>query len=402
MNKPKLAKVFFINLISQALPFLTVFYITRLYTPEDFSIFGSITSYAAFALVLCTLRLEHSLIQITDDTLKNKLVGSMLTLSFFISIVMSMIFSVLIMSFDFDIFLYCALLLLSMSSFGVITNYAVSEDNINGLLYIRLAKGFLDAFAPILTYWVLSDYRGLVIGLFISYILSISVMFLKNIDKFSFDASVLKEYVSKFSKYDVMNGALNAAANALPVIVITALHQPVYAGAFAFLNRYFAAVASFAMNSLGVVYRTSAMKEINQHGNFKKSTEKTIVYGFFMALAFLFIVAGFQYIGFEKILGPNWTVLNDISIIVGVLYAFKIVYLPIGYSFYIKGQVVKNLKIQIFLFAISLTASCACYLVNEFNYSVYIFCIMLSAFYAFNIFYVLKLSSSESTVTEGK
>lgn len=381
-----------VTALGQLLPFLALPIVTRLYSPEDFAGLAQLLLFATVVLVFSTLRLEHVFIGLKQQRVAQVLFGQLLLFSSVASVIASVIYVTINNADDVLLFIFGGMLLSGMAFYALASSYAITRGKIKQLGYSRVLKGVLDGILPILFSLFLNNEKGLILSLALSFIIPCGLLMDKRLYRLRLNPFLLPYFTLRFSRFEILSGMLNSASSALPVFVIAAKFDLHAAGIYAFLNRYFAAVASLGLNSLGVIFRAAAANEFKVKGAYAQSFSKTIAYSVLGSLIFMIGVAGVTAFGWEKVLGAEWIAIDAIVYPVAILYAIRIITLPVSYSFYISNALSLNLKYQAALFSTVVLGVSFIYMGLSFDDFVWAFTSMLAVFYMTYLFGMYKLS----------
>jgi O-antigen/teichoic acid export membrane protein len=384
------------TLIGQLFPFLTLIVVTRLYAPSDFAGLAQLVLYASVVLVFSTMRLEHVFISLKHRRIARILLGQIIVLSLIVSSVAAVGFCFFNAVDFFRLIFLSFFLLFSMSLFTATSSFAISNEKILLLGYARLLKGVIDGLLPIALYFVMPDERGLLLSLALSFFLPSILLFDKSCLPIKFKPLFLLHFASSFSRYELVSGLLNTVSAAIPVFVVAAIYDMNSAGVYAFINRYFAAVASLGMNSLGVLFRTAAVREKISTGIYFQALTETVKYSLVAVVVFLVAVLSVTYVGWANVLGDQWGGIDDIVLWLAGFYAVKIVSLPISYSLYISKALLPNLAFQISLFCLVVGVAGLAYCGVSFQWYVAIVSILLGFYYVIYVLYIVRLSKTRS------
>lgn len=301
------------TVVAQALPLLAAPILSRIYTPEEFGVYGVFIALLALFAVASSLRYDFATAQAESDVDAKNLYS----LSTAISLVFALGF--LLTSFAnlkfnfFDEYLDSKnLLLVSLGGFllcniQLTTYYLNRRDKFKITSFLKVAQSILAVVVMIASSYFTTSFNGLVLGHVAGQFVFLSALFyfLKSEGVASY--SELKNVLIKYKKYPI-NGAPGAIFNTvflqLPLFYIKASFDAVFAGYYTVINRYLAGPLSLVSVSLSQVL----MKEMISK-DFKSlylMCQRIVLVNIFIAIVFYLFFVIFGEFLVVVILGDAW------------------------------------------------------------------------------------------------
>lgn len=331
--------------VAQILPIALSPILTRLYTPEDFGLFGLYLSLTSAVAVFATGRFDLAIIEPKHDYDAKILV----LISFLLSIVFS------------------AFLLIVFIAFNGAIAGLLGDNRISNWLYLVPFSVFSISSVSILYYWlnrkklykerslsrVISSSTisivslsiaffksikpgGLILGIFLGQIAN--VFFLKNF--FSFQdvhfnkkkAKIIALKYKDYPKYLMLSTFLEKIAVSLPIFLFTSYYGLVITGFYALSEKIIGGTISVFGQVIGEVYRQKASEEYQELGNCKKTFlytfKRLFIIGVFLFL-FLFF---FSELFFSLLFGERWLIAGTITKYLSFSVFFNFLSSPLSYT----------------------------------------------------------------------
>ncbi len=296
-----------ITAFSHAFPFLSLLFITVLYTPLDFGVYSKFYAILFIILPLSSLKFDKALLLTNKLEEKKKLLVLSLISTFSISII---IFLATFFLYYFDIWFFdeiglimCLILPFSFIQVGI-TNVAYYYYNRRGNFYIiglnRLLRAFFVSILFILLGLYFGNFYGLIIADILGYSLALTVFVPTKKKLFSLfkhkknDLLKLAKKFINFPKYQVFSEIIAKMSENLPTLLFGILYSVADQGLVAFALRVFAAPVTLISGSVGDVFQKRASDQLIEFGDcsntFKKTSKflfKISIIPFIISLLFL-------------------------------------------------------------------------------------------------------------------
>jgi O-antigen/teichoic acid export membrane protein len=353
------------TVISQAIPFLISPILTRLYSPEEFGLFGLYFSIIMIFSVFITGRYEMAVILPEKDEDAINVVG----LSILITIVVSL-FSLILIGLFHNQFTYWLnnekiknllyIIPVSMCFIGLYQSFnywSNRKEQYKRLAISRVARS-VNTSALSVFLGFSSKSGGLVVGDTVGQGIATGFLcwrvwkkdkgLLKIISKegIIFQAKRYKQ----FPKFNVLSGLLEKSSGQMPVLLLSSFFGASVVGFFSFSQRVISAPGAIIAKAIGDVFRQKANVEYLKSGNCEKSFLTT-----FKKLLLIAIIP-FTFFGifapeiFSFIFSSEWKIAGEYAQIMTIMFFLQFVVSPLSNMFLVAEKQHIDLYIQIFLF----------------------------------------------------
>lgn len=360
------------TLLAQALGYLFLPFITRLYNPENFGEFG--VFMAIFGMISPFLggKLEVALVLEKDKMQKMNLYLLSCAITLFISLISFLVFlyfrqniiSTFNLLIDPNLLLLIpvALLLLGLKQanrFVLISNDFFGKISISIILEkiaVISSKFVLGLFRPSGFGLIFSDILGKIVTVFYTTLVIIKQGLYLNIFKSFYKKEVVKliKKHKKFPTYELMGDWFNSISNNIPLIIMASFFNIKIIGFYIFSNSTFKQIIALTSKNFGSVYykKISDITEIERKPFTLKLITQLIVFGIF---PFVIIAIGAPEI-FSFVFSEKW---NTAGIYAQIMtpYLFLIFLLkPINSLYRVYDYQEKSLLFNIINFILSCLA----------------------------------------------
>ena len=388
--------------LSQLIPFLISPILTRIFSPEEFGIFGLYFSISMILSVIITSRYEMAVMLPKSDIDSFNLVGLSLLITTFISIIlffMVLIFkhpvSVLVKSPSLENwFFVLPVTMFSIGLFQTLNYWNNRKEKYKILASSRVFRSAGTGVVSIALGYSFLKQGGLIIGDAIGQLLS-GFFLLVNTwenDKYLFkEISKIKmieqaKRYSQFPKYNVPSGLLEKMSGQAPVLMLSAFFGETITGFFSFSQRIISAPSAIIARAIGDVFRQKANVEFLEKGNcsgiFIKTFQLLFGIGIVPFTAFYFFAPEI----FGVVFGKEWIIAGEYSKIMTIMFFLQFVVSPLSSMFLVAEKQHIDMWIQIVLLA-GVISSFAC------GYTIFNkpeICILLFTF-VYSVKYIIEL-----------
>jgi O-antigen/teichoic acid export membrane protein len=371
--------------IAQAMPIAISPILTRLYSPEDFGVFGLYMAIASIASVFVSGRYELAIMLPKSDDDALNIVFLSLTLSSVISAVMLL----LITLFDYKIakllgspgirkILYLLpVSIFLMGAYQAINYWANRKGLFKATALSRVSQGGSTSLLQMTGGYQSFGSMGLVGGQLFGQLLSILVLIVITVNEKNFDLSkihpkriiaVCKKY-SKFPKYLVAAHSINIGASQMPVLFLSASFGSAIAGYYSLTYRVLSAPISLLASAVGDVYLYKASSIYAHSGNCRRVYMRTLKYLIAISIlpfAIFFFTAPQIFI---FIFGEEWGTSGLYAQILTPMFFLKFIVGPLSSMFTIAERQKLDLSWQIVIFSLVLLAFLSSYTKSNVEYA---------------------------------
>lgn len=377
------------TLIGQLLIILTLPFISRIYTPEQFGNYSNLIAIISILGVITTLRYDIAMAITNKDEERNNLLYLSVILNTIICILILII--LLIASFIFDYFSFLQVIYIFVSVFilgivQILTSYNSSLGNFKKISYTKFSQSLVQVVVQLLGVFSKNN----LIFLFAGYLLGRSngIFILYNSSKKKIDKKNISfENIINLSKkyrnypiYGLPSSLLNSFTSNIMIILTLFVYGGYYAGIYGFITR----MTSAPLQLISKSYNNALFKLAHEKNtkNFKKIY--TLTSGFIVGL-FAIIISIYSIIDiniFQIIFGEKWKGVDEVFLPLLILTGFQYSIIPVTELL----TILNKQKLRLFwdFIKIVLTISLFIYTFNNeitFNNFIVIFSVMSAILY---------------------
>jgi O-antigen/teichoic acid export membrane protein len=379
--------------IAQAIAVAVSPILTRIYSPENFGVFGIYVAICSLLAVFATARYDLSIIEPRfDNDAKLLLIISLIIAGFFSLFLMLIVIlfnhriSLLFDSPDIGKFLYIVpVSVFILSTYNVIMIWLNRKKKFKDMSQNRIINSSSTSVITLSFGLIKFTTGGLIIGYLLGQIFAI-IFILKKIfsEKFSFDRKksiVLMRRYSRYPKFLIPSTLAGELSTNSVTILFTTLFSATVAGFFTFTNRVIALPISLIGNAIGEVYRQKAGEEYHINGNCKALYLKTLKRLFFVGLIPFLVLFFFGEVLFGLVFGSEWIIAGKIAKYFSFIVFFQFLSTPLSYTIVYNQSQNLDLILQIFRAVLSILALFLGYIFSSYMLSIILYTIVFSLYY---------------------
>lgn len=399
-----------------ALPFLS-----RVYTPEDFGVFGLFWAVSVTISVVSAAGFEYTIVlpDETEDAVVLLIISSTFVLctALFTAAIDGFVGTELLAFLEQDkletLGLYVALMVLQRGLFNVFNFWLTRRRQFNLISVGRFLQTFSIAlFQLLIAYGFALDYQGLIIGTVLGQ--TVASAFLgwhtarqvlrdhNGAVPFSRIVRNIKRYRA-FLKFHTLSNLLNNGGHNLPFVLLGYFFTPTIVGYYNISIQILSAPVDFISRAIGPVY----MLELQAEGQ-KTGTTSHLIRRLYFQLAILFspVLLALLLFGediFALVLGEEWRPAGMFALILAPVHLFFFVYQPTSMALEIYEKLKVRLAEQFSFFLISLFSFTIGGWIGNIFFSLALFSGLSSIRCLIVMVYVLRLGGSpadESGIAE--
>jgi len=335
--------------LGQAITVLVSPILTRLYTPEDFGVFGVYASILGIVTVVASLRYEFALPLPEDD----KTAANILVLCFILLFGMTTLSWLVIHSLGNQIVAWAnvpglkpylwliPLGMLGAGTYQILNYWAVRKRDFPRIARTRLSRGVARAALQVGVGFVNSGPLGLLLGQFAGETVGSTSLGLAawRKDRASFQAVSLQGIrlagarYKRFPLFSSWAGLLDALGLQLPQILFAAFYGAEVAGWFALGQRVIAAPLNIVIDSVAQVYFGEAARLPRDNPKamrslFLKLTGRLALTGGLPVAVICALAPWF----FTIVFGPGWEMAGRYVQILGLMFAVRFAIVPLSHT----------------------------------------------------------------------
>lgn len=397
------------SIISQVIPIVSSVILARLYSPEDFGLWGVFSSYASILAVIGCFRYEIAIVKPkrTVDVWNLTVLSTIFAFTFsafwmlFIVLDWSCGLNILNVLIGGNIIFWLPLYVFVLLVCQIISNvqnrfklYAsIAHSSIfRSLLQVVVRMGMGVSFASVL---------GLVIGAILGtlgYLLlawrSVNRVIRRVIQKISVKQMIvlMKEYVD-FPKYDMFGALLNTLSSNVPIILLALFFTKSDVGFFSMAINVLYIPMSFIGTAIGRVYYQRACEMVMRGEDIASLTRKIFQFSFYMGWLPVVMLILWGEPVFNFVLGEKWGGVGIYAEALSLWFFMGFCTSPLSCTFLVlnKQKIAMNINIAMFISRIAVILLGGMYLFNV-NYTVLIYGILGFILSVIQVIYVYRLT----------
>lgn len=350
--------------LAQAISIFSAPILTRLYFPEDYGLLGIYMVFCALAATLCTVQYHHAIITAEKDCVAKKL----LSLSFVISVFVSMLLAIVVLCFRSPIaiiyksehlskwLLFSPISIFFIGSDAVFSAWAVRKKKFKLLSANRVISAFVAPAFSIFLGILIQGPLGLFVGLLASQIIPVLSMgyFFFRTDKLrlTFDREELFEAARRFKNFPLFSmpsAFINNISNQIPILIVTQAAGMKAVGWYNLSARMLGLPATLVSTAIADVFRQRATHDYYAFGTCRPIFMKVFKTLLLASVIPFLILVFFSPEIFSFVFGERWRGAGSVTQVLAVLYTAKFVVSPLTYTTVIANKQWVGLLIDILL-----------------------------------------------------
>lgn len=354
------------TVIAQIIPIASTPLLTRIYSPQDFGVFGIYLSITTIFGTICTLSYPFAILVSNKDDDAIDIVH----LCVISTLIFSVIFGFLLLFFKSNIATIFKtpeintiyyLFPISTINIGLGTTFSLwaNRNKFYKIVSISRASAALTgAILNILLGLITSSAFGLIISSVINQFILSSILITYSICKntqllnFLNSKNILKQAIihKKYAIFTFPGEMLNVILNQLPIYFLNIFASKTEVGYFNMSNRILGLPIIYIGRSISEVFQQKASEFYSRFGNCSTLFLKTAKFLTLISIIPFSILLLFGPQLFSLILGFEWAEAGVYARYLSLLYLLRFIVRPFSYLFYITGRQLEDLLIVIFLF----------------------------------------------------
>lgn len=364
---------------AQVIPILLTPVLTRLYTPEEFGVFGVYSTIIALVAMVSSGRYCLAIVLPKSRTKAQSLliVSSLLTFVVSVTFLMALLltkgwlFEALNVGILNSYFGLVVLNILFIGLYEPVYYYALRSKKYKILATNIIIQALVVIASRLLLGYLSRTQSGLLLSHLLGYSVSYILLFLRlklynfNLKKgFKEFRELIKKY-SDFPRYSFFADILSMTANLSSNLFLNKIFGSVPTGYYAMSDKFLGSPIWLITSSVGDVFKQEASERYrgkrDLYDIFLKTTKSLFILGLTaFVLIFLFVP---YFIPF--LLGPGWEQVGLFIRIFSIMYFFRFVVTPVSYIAYIVNKQKLNILFQGMRFGALVIAFILGYLTND-------------------------------------
>ncbi|MDC9581145.1 oligosaccharide flippase family protein [Xenorhabdus sp. PR6a] len=352
------------TLLAQLIAIISMPFITRLYTPDDFGILATFIAIISIVSIMANFRYELAIVLPKYDNQARVVLFIALCFTLIISILSVIIIGFFIetLSKENNLKEYLYLVPLSIFFIGTYQSFNYWATRKNNFILIAKTK-FIQVFSMLIAH--LSLYKlgslGLIIGQLLSQIMGGYKLYKYASKKNKFKIPTFKRVkwalykYRNFPKFNLIGALLDNISARTPIFLLTIYFNPSHAGLYAIADRILTLPIQLIGRSLSSVYYAEAPKA---HRNRKLGDLTFQIYEKTVALAFpitILVMLSSPTI-FSIIFGHKWEMAGYYASILSILMYITFIASPIGSAYTVLEKQNSWTYFQLLIFLVSVLA----------------------------------------------
>ena len=386
------------NALAQALVFLSLPLITRLYSPESYGLYASIVALITILTVLGTLKLEFAIIVKAKSLIKH-LLGFLLYWNVFIWLIFALLFFIYtnyiqLQSYHtFFLLLFCTL---SSSIFFILSAFLNRNEKYGLMGTSKLLQSCVIVIMQIGLGLLVPTTDALLFAFGLSFMVASLVIFFLNRSEidFNFSASYKLKYILTCKDYLLFQAPasiVNALTQNSFIFFIIFFYGAAVGGVYALAHRLLLAPSALIGKSIREVFVKKANEYKNDREKLKKIFVSTTNKLLKLSLPLYSFAAIFAYILFPQIFGGDW---DGVAVVFPILCFWGVLLFvnsPSTAMIYVLELQKFSLIYEVLSILIRLLSSLLIhYLFDCYIYTIFCFSIISALSNGFYIYYVYK------------
>lgn len=349
------------TILSQIIPILIAPLLTRLFSPVDFGLYGTIVSISTLLAIFITLRVDHGvMVAESEESAKTTATLALIlalagSLAFALGAIVILVAFGISDQFHFAVWsLFTPLSAFSSAALRTVTLYNNRIKNFKGVSRARILQAFCTAFLSLALGYAAPESYGLIVSLIVGNLLYMMLLMRPLWPVTAIGRSVASKIVrsnSKFIYFSLPADLVNTLSSRLPFIIFPALFGLEQTGFLALAYRVIATPARFAGTAIGEVFYSHAARQFQQTGSCWRLVRNVAVLLAIIGIAGFSILFFLAQPLFKIVFGAQWLPAATFTQILTPMLLISFVVSPLSAVFYIAARQKEDLLWQIaFLF----------------------------------------------------
>jgi O-antigen/teichoic acid export membrane protein len=382
--------------------------LTRLYTPEDFGLFGIVVALSAILSIISTMKFDVAIIHPKDNYDADQL--------FFVSILLSILFTILLYiviygfydilesyikdkELSFLLYMY-PLLILIMSVNNTFNLWLNRNKKYKQMSVNKILHSSSIALVSLLLGYLSFNSFGLILGFISGHLFVFIVVLVKYYSVLNPPSFlIMRRLFFAYKNYPIVAlpiSLANTMAMQMPIILINKIFIASSSGYYYLVEKVLAAPVVIIGNSIGSIFRQKAQEDKHKYGNYNSIYKTTFKKLFFMGLPIFTIVSIYGREIFIFAFGSNWVEAGLYAQILAPMFLLKFSVAPLLPSIYISNKLKEALQGQV-IYTIMIVLSLYLGYYNQ-DIIVSIICISLSGIIFYLTFLYLSYGYSKEVI----
>lgn len=376
------------TVLAQLIPIVASPFLTRLFTPEAFGLYGTYSAISVILAVFISARYDLAILTVERDDEANILLGGFVYIACIVSFIITLIGCFFIILYELDP-IFIVLIVLGASLIAInsaYTNWLLRNKKFIDISLNRVLLSFSIIFFQITLFFIFDSIYSLVIGNVIAaFVLNIflrkRIKLNSNFNQKKFIRTVIDN--NRFPRKIMIAHVMNGMANQLPMIAVGLIFGLKLAGFFYLVQRVLATPISVFVKNIADLFKQQVSQAFNRNLNVRKIYIKYLL-GLcsFSLLPFLF----FYYYCvdfFVLVFGKEWSQAGEICQLMLPMFFLKFIVSPLTTIFVILKKDFFELLWQSFFLSTTIFSLIIGLYFKDFIFFINTLTILYSAIYCF-------------------
>ena len=393
--------------IAQVIPIISYIFLAKIVGTIEFGIFSIWLGFVYLGAVLCTLRLENSLVIESDGKHRNNSFIKCVTTLFIISSFLFLLIVILLssnISFINKLPIISWLLLVPSFTFLAINttlqSLAAADGEYKNLNRLRIIQSSSVVITQLCFVYLFAESKSLMLGFLVGQIVCIAFGIYNIRNRFDFKINIrsIFNYVRKHWKFPTFSlpaDGLSTLGAMLPVTFVGSIFGLDSAGQLALTMRVLGAPVGLLGKAIQDVFKRHAMMDIKKNGECKKLYLSIFVIMQPIIITFLLIVYFGSELFFIQFFGVEWANSAKFAKILCFVFGLSFVASPLSYIVYIIGKQYVDLIWQVVLVLLIIISF---FTIDDLFISLIIYSVSYSVLYIIYLFISFYLCSIQHKI----
>lgn len=345
------------NVMAQAIPFLALPFLSRVYSPADFGHFAFFVAITTFISILILLRLDVAIISETKVVVRRRLLatGQMVAISgaVFIAFVVALVQLICGVEDNYWYVLSIGGFALALHNLNI--GWLNADKQYSSISYFLTLRSTLwVAVASVWSFLFPQHENGLIFAFVASFVLTSLIQTVSIVQKFGFyglNASKLRLVLTRFKSFPQFNlpHALMSNINAsAPAYILQFYNHTTVLGYFSQTNRLIMTPWHMVSNALYRVLYKDTATQLDSYGGGIKQLQK--IWGLYAMLTTVLFLALYFFISdlIVFILGSSWVGAAKVAIVMLPWFFFRTISGVLAFVPILAGQQKRALQVEVF------------------------------------------------------
>lgn len=376
------------TVLAQLIPIVASPFLTRLFTPEAFGLYGTYSAISVILAVFISARYDLAILTVEKDDEANILLGGFVYIACIVSFIITLMGCFFTILYELDP-IFVVLIILGASLIAInsaYNNWLLRNKKFIDISLNRVLLSFSIIVFQISLFFIFDSIYSLVIGNVIAaFVLNIflrkRIKLNLNFNQKKFIRTIIDN--NRFPRKIMIAHVMNGMANQLPMIAVGLIFGLKSAGFFYLVQRVLATPISVFIKNIADLFKQQVSQAFNSNLNVRQVYIKYLLglcfFSFFPFLFFYYYCVEF----FVLVFGNEWSQAGEICQLMLPMFFLKFVVSPLTTIFVILKKDFFELLWQSFFLSTTIISLIIGLYFNDFIFFIKTLTILYSAIYCF-------------------